>query len=608
MTTPAIQSTLVVVGTNQPVTGLREGLQSSIAESLGTSSDQVSVSEPVPTLAALLDHGDIGTARRLEESKSKPRRNQAGMDMAPALQVDFEVFVPEDGSSGSSESARRSRSNATTVSMLDAMLEAVKSIRSNPGPLLLSVVSKLASQGINLTANFTRPLQARVAMPQKQVFSARSVAGAWGFCGGEAACTDEVNLLRYREVMCVDGLNISKQVSLSLCSTMEMPHSSEPCPTDSPRPPTCGWRTGNWSPCVSTLLPKDKLQALREDLCNASGLGKQYREVYCLMETGRKSAWPETEGCIKRHGPELSSERQCHCVASKDSGSSRGSWSAAQAKQDDGTDAAGEEGLQTTAPVALGALGPLMAVALCLAGSMLAVLGCCYFRGRKKLIQKTEKIAPEPDAQAMAVRGSPRASSAAASASVRRKQLDVPQVPASPAASAKSPMSVASQSTKSPSAISSAVSQSPKASRNSKNEGSAAIRSQSCEGNESEGSGSEAMGSLRAIMARRPRPSALGNDIGDKTTGPGQRGSARRALQAWSNSQQTRQPAGGIKNLSQTGTQRPGSLHSSAAHASSQATQRSGTQAGNKVATPQGEQATINPWAPHPNSMPPTIR
>lgn len=603
MTTPAVQSSLVIVGSNQPIAGLQEGLASSIADSVGTSADQVSVSEPVPTWAALVENGGIGVGRRLQaedlvqEEEPNPRRTQS--NMAPALQVDFEVFVPEDSNSAASEAlAGEGNKSKNFSTMLNAMVEAVKTIRSNPGPLLSHVESKLAAQGINLTANFTRPLQARMAMPKKQTISARSVAGAWGPCGGVAACSNEVSLMRHREVRCVDGVDLTKMVSLSLCKAMEMPHSSEPCPRNATRPPTCGWRIGNWSHCVSTLPPKEDLQALRQDLCNASGLGKQYREVYCLMEAGRRSLWPETESCIKRQGPEPRAERQCHCVASEGSGNS---LFAALAKPDDATVAAGAVPMQSTAPMALGALGPLMLVAVGVAGLMLALLVCCYVRSKRRQKGTNDQVSPEPDAHAVTVQ---RRSMLTTS----KNNLNIPQVPASPAASTRSPLSewaAASQATASPGAVSSAVSQSPKGVNTSKSRGSAALRSESVDSNGS--AGSDVVGSLRAIMSRKPRPAALGDAIDDQGTGLGQRRQSRRALQAWSDSGQRGQSLGENGSTNETGPQRPGSLRRASLAAASQAGQRSRSQRRNTIVTPQGEQQMLQPWAPNPHASPPRM-
>jgi len=366
--TESVKSTLVLVGSDEPVTGLKTSLQSSLAEEFAVSEDSVVVSEPQPTTAAMV----ASSFRRLEAH----RRTSM---MQPALQVDFEIFISE--SQNLSESAESiNASSASPTASLDAMVNAVELMKQNPMKLLERVGQSLSTQmGRDVTANFTA-LQARIATPTTSRASVRMFADAWSACGGTALCTFNATAWRSRQVWCADTRNISVQVPQLRCTQRLGPllAAVEQCTPDMPRPPQCGWHVGNWSSCRSEW---SESSAAGQSLCNSSGLGLQQREVHCQTEDGPEFTWPGTDGCEARE-KRPREKRGCHCgaaLAYTIEGSSGDELEAA--------DTSGDSTAMASAPVLVGAA----------AGGILVTLCCCclFFAGKSRRGGQKDKVNPE---------------------------------------------------------------------------------------------------------------------------------------------------------------------------------------------------------------------
>ncbi|CAE6933260.1 unnamed protein product [Symbiodinium sp. CCMP2592] len=132
------------------------------------------------------------------------------------------------------------------------------------------------------------------------------VAEDWGACARGLACVATRFPLRYRQVWCADSDNVSIALLPELCSGL-MPRMEEPCPAHL-IPPECGWTIGSWSPCFS--LPPSEVTDNATELCNATGMGKQYRGVSCLSS----GSVPEADECKL---PRPSGDRSCRCISSQ---------------------------------------------------------------------------------------------------------------------------------------------------------------------------------------------------------------------------------------------------------------------------------------------------
>eukprot|EP00931_Biecheleriopsis_adriatica_P047392 TRINITY_DN2732_c0_g1_i10.p1 TRINITY_DN2732_c0_g1~~TRINITY_DN2732_c0_g1_i10.p1 ORF type:complete len:851 (+),score=157.09 TRINITY_DN2732_c0_g1_i10:898-3450(+) len=596
---PSVKSTLVIVGTDQPVAGLKNSLRSSISGTLGVSSDNVEVSDPQPTSAAMVQ-GDVGTFRRLQD---EPRILSKGL-MQPALEAEFEVFVEADPEADpASPQATGQSLDTKATSLLDAMLEAVETLKSDPMPLLKKVESELAKSGTNLTENFTVPMQARVATPKVKQQVVRSVAGPWGPCGGAGVvCAWSGNVvLRFRNVWCADAGNLTDRVHDGLCSESTRQRSSEPCPASVEHPPACGWQIGNWSRCISPSFERPAaLEELEGDLCDSSGRGQQFRKVHCLSE--HEPMADETAACVKQEGKQPNTERTCYCAASI--------TEAAPAQ----TEMTSAEAFEDTS-LAMAGLGPLVMTVLGLGGLVL-VMTCCLGIRRVLRPRAADKIAPdagtgsesrdnlEADPYKSAALAGLRSAgldsrlSVAADAPPSTKSVwsKETHLPGSPAAARRSPMSSlsghsghsGSPATKSPSA----VSQSPKKSSvGVERRPSREVSIDSAASSVPADAGSRAC-SKSSQSNRRGRPTALSDTGAGRTSPPS---SSRRA--AWFSPQQSRPAA----PSAQLPGERRRSLRAMAASASPSRSRA----ASQGAATPSGKVPVLrSDYAPKPAVSP----
>ncbi|CAJ1423970.1 unnamed protein product, partial [Effrenium voratum] len=253
-----VQSTLLLVGTNQTPAGLERDLGEALAGVLQLEARAVAVVSMKAAVAAMFFPG-----RALQ---AEARRAQMTV-LEPALETEFQILLPLGSSMTVSEA-----------------LAAVSALKGDPQPLRLPLAEVVEAYGLvpreNVSLRLTSPSAARV--------ESAFVTSRWGPCAGGAVCTNVVVPLRWREVWCAKLPDLASSVAEGFCSGPR-PSVSEPCLE---RLPTCGWVVSNWSICHSS------------DGC-PSGQGIQEREVSCLSD--------QADGCSET---KPGAERACQCVMS----------------------------------------------------------------------------------------------------------------------------------------------------------------------------------------------------------------------------------------------------------------------------------------------------
>ncbi|CAJ1333794.1 unnamed protein product, partial [Effrenium voratum] len=254
-----VQSTLLLVGTNQTPAGLERDLGEALAGVLQLEARAVAVVSMKAAVAAMFFPG-----RALQ---AEARRAQMTV-LEPALETEFQILLPLGSSMTVSEA-----------------LAAVSALKGDPQPLRLPLAEVVEAYGLvpreNVSLRLTSPSAARV--------ESAFVTSRWGPCAGGAVCTNVVVPLRWREVWCAKLPDLASSVAEGFCSGPR-PSVSEPCLE---RLPTCGWVVSNWSICHSS------------DGC-PNGQGIQEREVSCLSD--------QADGCSET---KPGAERACQCVMKK---------------------------------------------------------------------------------------------------------------------------------------------------------------------------------------------------------------------------------------------------------------------------------------------------
>jgi len=496
--------------------------------------------------------------------------------MEPALQVDFEIIVEVDQTS---EPANASNASNASSTRLDAMIDALETMKANPVKILERVSSRMSARG----RNFTIPLEARLATPTISRANVRLVADAWGACGGNVQCTFNATVWRFREVWCAADQNLSFAVPLHRCRTSQPMASVEQCTM---RPPECGWHVGNWSLCRSESSTDQSGQSL----CNSSGQGVQLREVYCRSESGPEFTWPGTAVCENRE-QRPQEKRSCYCGVSLASASLSGHDLLPEAPLP----------LPSQTSSASAGIAPELVIVVGVGGLLVACGFCCFISGKTSNAGQKVKVKPET------LPAEARMDVADAEKTPDRKSRISVGVPESPAAGA-SPLGawVSSKTSSSRSSVSQSPASSPTKVLARQNSGTP-VRRVSVDSNDSEPSA--AANPLRRVGKARPRPAPLGSNPTQSST--------RRTLPAdraaggvtWRTQSVRKEPKAQAQawQAAPPAQQRSTSAGSSSRASLRQAASSSSSRAPVGPRTPQDEQSRLTLYAPQPKAQLPEM-
>eukprot|EP00746_Dinoflagellata_sp_MGD_P167342 gnl/MRDRNA2_/MRDRNA2_97884_c0_seq1.p1 gnl/MRDRNA2_/MRDRNA2_97884_c0~~gnl/MRDRNA2_/MRDRNA2_97884_c0_seq1.p1 ORF type:complete len:1424 (+),score=267.03 gnl/MRDRNA2_/MRDRNA2_97884_c0_seq1:131-4273(+) len=235
-----ILSSASSVVTQENKESVLSAIRISLAAALKIKADQVRI---------LVLEQDDGTGRRLTRYRK--------------LRVRFEVVLLENG--GRSDNPT-SGNNAAAGSVLDT----IQSIEDDPRDFVKELRTEFVRGDVTPPLN----LSASMSMAEVQRLTVQFSTGPWGPCGENSRpqrCIHGTPPPRSREVWCAEVGLPTEEIDELLCQNLNLPEKEEPCPADW-APPSCGWRTSDWSSCF----------------CEA-GQGLQQRTVVCLSNIGSMS-------------------------------------------------------------------------------------------------------------------------------------------------------------------------------------------------------------------------------------------------------------------------------------------------------------------------------